>query len=240
MCKLFETLRLAILRLRIENLLLPALVLKELLVAKSRKNYSQFGEDFVLSQVCPPNGYYIDIGSGRPISGSNTFLLYRQGWSGTLIDPIRQNILLSYLLRRRDKKVHAAIGIPGETYFFHLYPYEYSTVSDVRAKNLIDNKKAQLVSKDKLNVIEIRKLFSGPVKGCLLLCIDVEGMDLQVLTSFPFEIQKPDVICVEETMGDTDNSLEIYNFLTNRGYRIYRRLVPSVIYVLVDSRVLKF
>jgi len=236
---ILNTLRVALLRWRFIGVLIPALALKELLKARTRNSFSQFGEDSLLQQICPPNGYYIDVGSGRPVSGSNTFLLYKKGWRGTLIDPIRQNILLSFLIRPRDKKIQAAIGNPGVFNFFQLFPYEYSTFSDVRAQDLVNTNQAQLISKDKINVIGIETLFGSPVNGCLLLCIDIEGMDLQVLTRFPFEIQKPDVICVEETLNDTDSGFGIHDFLQNKGYRLFRRLAPSAIYVLIDSKRLK-
>lgn len=53
------------------------------------RSYSQVGQDlFVLSSLKDKtNGYFLDIGSGPPISNNNTYLLESEyGWSGILFD----------------------------------------------------------------------------------------------------------------------------------------------------------
>ena len=62
-------------------------------------SFSQEGEDKILSQMLPKKGTYLDIGCSHPIKGSNTFLLYLFGWSGTCIDIRKQP---RWWLRRRD------------------------------------------------------------------------------------------------------------------------------------------
>ena len=63
---------------------------------KSNKYYSQFGEDTILQKYLQEDkGFYLDIGSGDPVRGSNTFFLYKKGWSGILIDPLTRNMFSS-------------------------------------------------------------------------------------------------------------------------------------------------
>ena len=55
----------------------------------SSRSYSQFGEDKVIRSFLPERfGNYLDIGAGHPVRKLNTFLLYKLGWHGTLIEPI--------------------------------------------------------------------------------------------------------------------------------------------------------
>ena len=227
-----------LLRTRLDLLLIPALALKELKIARSKQTFSQFGEDIELNKLCPPTGLYIDIGSGRPVSGSNTYSLYKSGWSGVLVDPIFSNILLSRLMRPRDKKFQAVAGGAQDINFYQLLPYEYSTTSPEIVESLLESKKARLISKTRLKNIEIAKLFNRPIGGCLLLCIDAEGQDFEILRSFPFQLQRPDVICVEDKVDDLGS--EINNFLTKKGYRLHKRMGLSAIYVLTGSQHLKF
>lgn len=233
-----DSIKLILLRFRLDWLLIPLLATKELMVARNRQSFSQFGEDMELEKLCPPEGVYIDIGSGRPVSGSNTYFLYKSGWSGVLVDPIFSNIILSRLIRPRDKKFQAVIGGAKDITFYQLLPYEYSTTSPEIVESLLKSQKARLVSKTKLKSLEITKLFNRPIGGCLLLCIDAEGQDFEILSSFPFQLQYPDVICVEDSVDDFGS--EINNFLTKIGYRLHRRMGLSVIYVFADSKHLKF
>lgn len=233
-----DTIKLILLRFRLDWLLIPLLATKEFMVARNRQSFSQFGEDLELKKLCPPEGVYIDIGSGRPVSGSNTYYLYKSGWSGVLVDPIFSNMMLSKLIRPRDKKYQAVVGGTEDITFYQLLPYEYSTTSPEIVESLLESKKARLVSKRMIKNIEIAKFFNRSIRGCLLLCIDTEGQDFEVLRSFPFKIQKPDVICVEDSVDDFGS--EINNFLTKNGYRLHKRMGLSVIYVLTGSQHLKF
>ena len=228
--------RMLLLRTRLEWAIIPLLVTKEIGLAKRRTSFSQFSEDVELKKICPRNGFYIDVGAGRPISGSNTFLLYKNGWSGILIDPININKLLVRLTRRRDKFIKALIGPPRELDFYYLYPYEYSTTSPGTARELTESGKAKLVKKTKLEAIGFQGILPSSSSMCFLLCIDAEGMDFEILRGFPFELHKPDVICVEEHGDNHHDHKSISSLLMDHGYSLHKRLGLSVIYILEDSK----
>ena len=85
-------------------------------------DFSQFGEQGLISKLIPSTpGSYLDIGSGRPVSGSNTYRLYKLGWSGILVDPIRTNFLLSKTVRPRDKSFNSLVGPSGSTSFYEFF-----------------------------------------------------------------------------------------------------------------------
>ena len=56
------------------------------------------------------NGRYIDIGSFHPFRGSNTYLLYKKGWSGINIDLNKTSIDLFKLARPNDINLNLAIS----------------------------------------------------------------------------------------------------------------------------------
>ena len=72
---------------------------------KERSQYSRWGEDSFLVDYFKntSNGRYIDIGSFHPFRGSNTYLLYKKGWSGINIDinKISIDFTVPYLLSRQ-------------------------------------------------------------------------------------------------------------------------------------------
>ena len=140
------------------------------------------------------------------------------------------------LTRRRDKFIRALIGPPGELDFYYLYPYEYSTTSPGDARELTESGKAKLVKKTKLDAIGFEGILPSSSSMCFLLCIDAEGMDFEILRGFPFELQKPDVICVEEHEDNDHGPKSISSLLMDHGYSLHKRLGLSVIYILEDSK----
>lgn len=117
---------------------------------KSNIFYSQFGEDVILSKYLrEKTGFYLDIGSGDPVRGSNTYFLYKLGWSGILIDPLTRNITGSRIIRRKDRIIQALVGTTDESYsFFEMYPYEYSTTNKEIAVDLVNKKRLRSLSKN--------------------------------------------------------------------------------------------
>ena len=79
----------------------------------NKKSYSQCGEDVFINNFFKKKKYkgsYLDIGAFNPVKYSNTFLLYKKGWSGTNIDLNQTSIDLFNIFRSRDKNICAAIS----------------------------------------------------------------------------------------------------------------------------------
>ena len=55
---------------------------------RNKKSFSQFGEDLFIAEFFAnqKEGNYVDLGAFHPMRMSNTFLLYKKGWSGTNVD----------------------------------------------------------------------------------------------------------------------------------------------------------
>ena len=199
------------------------------------KFYSQFGEDAILSKYIPESkGFYLDIGSGDPVRGSNTFFLYKKGWTGILIDPLTRNIFSSKIIRRKDKIIQGLVGATNKIYpFFEMYPYEYSTTNHEIVNDLIDRKKARLIREVQLNTLSISKLdLKLTLDQPSLLSIDCEGLDLEVLKTIDLKTMKFRVICAEDfDFNPVSKSSAINQYLNENGYEIVDRAGPSSIYV---------
>src|SRR4051794_4919388 len=81
----------------------------------TKLSFAQYGEDLVVDslfgamKVGKPT--YLDIGAYEPIRSNNTYLFYRQGGHGVLVEP---NPALTPKLRRKrpgDVTIEAGIGI---------------------------------------------------------------------------------------------------------------------------------
>lgn len=183
-----------------------------------RDHFSSNEEDKWLIKYLPErHGRYLDVGTGHPLRGSNTYLLYRRGWAGMTIDPIFGMHLLHRLYRRRDKKVLGVVGLtPGSVTLYEYSPTEYSTISESRNKELI-SAGAMYFRKYYVDCVDVSALEceSDPLKP-FLVSLDIEGMDLPVLDSLLKRGAKPRVVCVENSNVET----EIQSLLYHHDYRL--------------------
>jgi hypothetical protein len=172
------------------------------------------------------------VGSGRPISGSNSYYFYKKGWDGVLIDPIRRNERLSRFLRPRDQFHRVLVGAQGNVTFYETYPYEYSTTSSEVFKNLLESGLVVLRHQTQLKVrplsdFNVEILDNEPS----FLSKDAEGADFEVLQSNNWSKYKPRVICIESPQDSDKNSQSIVDYLDQRGYQLVEQTQLSKVFV---------
>ena len=201
------------------------------------RSYSQFGEDRLLRALFSESeGNYVDVGAGEPSSGSNTFLFYRSGWSGTLIDPVSRYERWAAAVRSRDRfELAICSNNAGTQEFFEFEQAQFSTTDSFRAEELMAAGRT-LARSYQVRSVAIADLpvECSPADPCFF-SIDVEGAELSVLESVDWERTRPGVICVEELVFRLDEQSEVGRYLLARGYRLEGRVGLSSIYVHNDS-----
>jgi FkbM family methyltransferase len=203
-------------------------------------SYSQWGEDAVLSQYLHESkGNYIDIGSGHPILGNNTYFLYRRGWSGVLVDPILTNVKLSRRYRKRDTVFNNICSdISSPITFYEFNSYGYSTANEQRAESLV-NDGLKIKEKYQVSSISLSSIIATNYQNSrelpALLSIDVEGLELEVLRSNNWSVYKPKVICIEILDGSQNNGGNISHFLVSQNYSLKASCGNSKIFCLDQS-----
>jgi FkbM family methyltransferase len=65
-----------------------------------------------------------------------------------------------------------------------------------------------------------------------VVCIDVEGWELEVLSGFSFELHQPKVLIVENLFLDAT----YVDYFAKKGYALWKRLEPNDIFVRCDLR----
>jgi FkbM family methyltransferase len=73
---------------------------------------------------------------------------------------------------------------------------------------------------------------AGDVCEIDLVCVDVEGWELEVLGGLTFEKYRPKVLIVENLFLEK----AYVEFLEERGYRLWRRIEPNDVFVRRDWR----
>ena len=74
---------------------------------RSRKSFSQFGEDIFINEFFKnqDNGKYVDLGAFHPMRLNNTYFLHKKGWSGTNVDLNQISIDMFNLARKGDNNM---------------------------------------------------------------------------------------------------------------------------------------
>ncbi len=204
--------------------------------------YSQCGEDRIMKHIFYAldikNPTYLDIGAHDPCFLSNTYLFYKEGGRGVLIEP---DPYLFKRLAKRKKDIRLNVGISTndeETLmdFFVMTSKTLNTFSREEAEKVEKETSSRIEKIIRLPMIGIntmlRKYFAD---GLDLLSIDVEGLDLPIIRAIDFSIVRPAVICVEtitySEKRDGRKIPEINDCMLANGYFVYGETFINTIFV---------
>lgn len=195
----------------------------------ARGSFSQHGEDLFVREYFADRkrpGNYIDVGAGHPFILSNTYILYRSGWRGLILEPIARLIAKHERLRPEDVHLQCAVSdYKGSTLFFEMEPHHLSTCDPKEVDRLLRRRAAVLVKIHRVNVVTLAEtcdkyLPSGQLD---LLSVDTEGLELQVLQGLDWKAVRPELIICEFSTT-THSSEAVASFLGGKGYRRLRTL----------------
>ena len=173
------------------------------------KSYSQKGEDILVGSFFSykKSGYYLDIGCFHPKWISNTYMLHKKGWSGTVVDI--DNYKLDAFKFFRGNKVNtlkgAVVGDRDEAGEATVYRFRSSLGwSDI---DTLDREVAEYKRKtgwgeyieDQISIIPINALLSE-LPHVDFLNIDVEGIDSEVIEALDLERFRIEVILFEDNI----------------------------------------
>lgn len=201
---------------------------------KAKKSYSQCGEDMVLNYLLLDKkkpGFYVDIGCHNPRRGSNTYHFYKNGWRGLLVDLDPEKIIACRMVRWRDKAIVAAVSDRNESVTVYA-PDHFSVLATIDAKSKKENFEA-LRTVTTQTLTQILHQVQAPHEF-QLLCIDAEGVDLEVLKGLDFNQYKVEFICIEIWEGSQGLkgllSSEINCYLEKNHYSLVGWAGMSAIY----------
>lgn len=186
--------------------------------------YSQAGEDKILAGLLREagvlHGTYIDVGANHPWVMSNSYLLYRNGWAGVVVEPLSTMVHRLEKHRPRDVCVHGLCGsVVGTSVFFHMDPHVLSTASIEEKELLIASDTARLVTSEEMPVTTVGELTRQYLGGRLdVLFTDTEGNDLEVLDGVDWLRSAPRVIVCEISSPTRSTEGEVTDYLAGKGY----------------------
>lgn len=198
----------------------------KLAYAAKQRTFSQFGEDLFLKEYFGDRkGIYIEVGGNHPFTLSNTYLLYRMGWRGLIVEPIHKLYAKHKRFRPRDIQVQAvASGQAGNLTFYEMIPSVLSTCDRGEAENMLSAGSARLLRKYSVPAMTVEELYREHLapSPILLLSVDTEGHDMDVLRGVDWEGIHPEVVICEA--NDEVHGRVICEFLYSHGYECIKTL----------------
>lgn len=193
-------------------------------VIKSMKFYGQFGEDkFIFENLeIPEKGYFIDIGAGDGLKGSNTKFFENRGWQGLCIEPDSRNYFKCIKHRKNVLKI-AVDKDEGEKIFFE------NAISPDLSGLVKNNKVAKEV---KVKTVRLDTLIKEHnIENIDLLSVDTEGTELRVLDSFKLKKVMPKIVIIEYiTQEQESKNVEEY-MKRFEEYQMVQKYGANLIYI---------
>lgn len=207
----------------------------------TRITFSQCGEDAIIDFVARQCGIkidsFFDIGANHPFEYSNTYLFYSRGARGVCVEPIPSMAEEFRLARPDDTVVENVISSVNDPVpFYILEPSTLSTLDPGALKRALETPGAVLVDKIEVYPTSLNNLFNqyGVPQ---LLCIDVEGGDMDVLSTWDMSRYRPPLLCVEDleytTVRTARRPLGVTDLLLQNGYMLFANTFINS--VLVDA-----
>ena len=186
-------------------------------------SYSANREDVILNRVFGnrDSGFYIDVGAAHPLYENDTKALYDRGWRGVNIEPSPEFFPELAAQRPLDRNMNvAASDVPGSITFYQVVGTGLSTCDADEAEKAAA--KGFEVVPHVIEAMTLRGILeTTPTTTIDLLKVDVEGLELQVLSSNDWTRFRPKVILAEATFPETPvrRADGVAPYLAAQGYR---------------------
>ena len=201
-------------------------------------SYAQEGEDRILARMIGPanEGFFVDVGAHHPRRYSNTYLFYLRGWRGINIDPQPGIMALFRQERPHDINLELAIAATrGQRNYYQFHCSELNGFSPTPAVPEAVRASYPSIGSVVVETAPLREILAAhlpPGRAINFLSVDVEGYDLEVLTSNDWARFRPAFV-VAEAQGLTLTQLSaapLTAFMSSQGYVPVARTYYSVIF----------
>ncbi len=194
-------------------------------------SFSPTGEDLLIEQAVKrlniEKPSYIDIGCHHPIFSNTTYLFYKNGSNGIVVEPNNSICQKISRIRGRDICVNAGISDhDGKETFYIFERGTRNTFSKSQAEEW--NKQSGQEYQEKLiDVISLNTLIKKSKNQCPdIISIDTEGYEEKILNSFDWKV-RPKIFCVESA----GRKKLLSSLFLNKDYTIYAETPANTIFI---------
>lgn len=203
-----------------------------------KRSYAQSGEDVLVVGEFEKDkrGFYVDVGAFHPKQFSNTYLFYKKGWRGIVVEPNPELCALHKEVRERDIQVNVGVGEKEKVMeYFLMSDPATNTFSEIEAQKSVDLAGRKIIKKIPMAILPLKKiLYQYLPKGesIDLLSVDAEGMDLAVLKSNDWQKYRPKIVICEDMDFDLRHwqRSEVTEYLLSLDYELLGKTPYSLIF----------
>lgn len=194
-------------------------------------SFSPTGEDLLIKQAIKKLGIekpsYVDIGCHHPIFSNTTYLFYRDGSSGIVVEP--NNDICQEISKARSRDICVNAGISdrdGKETFYIFERGTRNTFSKSQAEEW-SKQSGQKYEEKLIDVISLNTLIKKSKNSCPdIISIDTEGYEEKILSGFDWKI-RPKIFCIES--AGRKNLLT--SLFLNKGYTVYAETPANTIFM---------
>ena len=213
---------------------------------------SQSGEDMIIAYILdalriPFNECtYLDLGANHAKAMSNSYMLYRFGARGVLVEANPNLISELKKERRGDLILNNCVTIDkSASLTFYIMSGDGLSTSDYNRVQEVININPNIYIEDKIDVkaITIDDIFKNYFSEVpMLVNIDIEGIELEILKQFDLKRRRPLIFVVETVPYSCDFKIlqkdqDIIHFMETMGYVEYA--FTGINSIFVDSKRLR-
>lgn len=196
---------------------------------------SQAGQDRVVDTVLKGKrgGTFVDVGGYDGVTGSNTYFLEtNRGWTGALVEPVRAQLEKAEFARTCPCIEMAVAASEGEADFIEVTEgyTQMSGLADTYDKALLGRVRND--KRHKENVVRVKTKTLSTILHELdlvdpdFISLDIEGGEIECLTSFPFDKHDVKIWSIENNTGTQD----IKKIMDAKGYDLIEFCGPDEMY----------
>jgi FkbM family methyltransferase len=215
----------------------------------ARISFSQECEDLLIIDQLGKlkKGFFVDVGGLHPKRFSNTYLLYKMGWRGIVVEPNPDAEKLFRKTRRRD--IFIPEGVAASTGSMEYFRFEEPALNtfDAELASIRENEEGRRI-KDRISrkISPLGDILDAHLpKGTHIdvMSIDVEGLDEEVLRSNHWNKYRPKWLVVEIDLSHANHGWIIdlpthptMRFLISVGYQAVIKTGRSIIFKRVAEQ----
>ena len=209
----------------------------------AKHSYAQAGEDLIIDFIAKAMQIkditYLDIGAHHPTQFSNTYLFYKRGHQGVLVEPDPELSAVIKRARPRDACIEAGVGLHAtkSSQFYVMSTRTLNTFSEVEAKRYEAMGTQRIEKILEIPMVTLDEIFAEQFQNQepILVSIDIEGLDFDVLSTLDFERFRPAIVCVE-TLQYSETREEIKDeripqMMSKNGYFVFGDTYINTIFV---------
>lgn len=209
----------------------------------ARPYASQAGQDQIVDRILggKTGGTFVDVGAYDGITGSNSLYFEKwRGWTGILVEPVPAQRETAISMRVAPCLPFAVAADNGSAPFISVSKgyTQMSGLADSYDDGMLERVRENPQHAEDMIEVETRTLSSILTDAGLndpdFVSLDIEGGELSVLESFPFDKHKVLVWSIENNSG----SAEIPKIMRANGYNLIEFCGPDEVYAhkSIDSK----